>query len=168
MKVTKISKKLISEVVAQLCGLQAVDIVFQIRGKKDVSELDIAQVMKIDIQEARATLYKLYEANLASFERRRDKHKGWHISHWTFLEDNVPILHKKSQMDKIDQLKKRIKREKQNEFYMCRSACHRVDFEKAIELQFKCPECGELMHPQDNSRTLEVLSGKLKELESMD
>ncbi|MFH2021384.1 MAG: hypothetical protein ABIJ34_08290 [archaeon] len=161
----KVTKKLISEVVSQLVGLKAVDIIFFIRGKKDVSELEIAKVMKIDIQEARSLLYKLYENNLASFERRRDKHKGWHISHWTFLEDNVPKLYEKGQNEKIDQLKKRIHREQGNEFYMCRSACSRVDFEKAIEIQFKCPECGELMQPVDNSRTLEVLNEKLKELQ---
>jgi hypothetical protein len=41
----------------------------------------------------------------------------------------------------------------------------RMDFEKASEFQFRCPECGQIMNEQDNSRTIEFLTDRLKELE---
>ncbi len=41
-----------------------------------------------------------------------------------------------------------------------------VDFDKAISFNFKCPECGEIMHHQDNTRTIEFLKERIKELEA--
>ncbi len=161
----KVSKKLLSEVVSQVVGIEAVDVALYLKGKTDVSELVVAKDMKITVQEARALLYRLYENNVAKFERKRDKFKGWHISHWDLMEDNIPNLQRKIHEDKIEQIKNRIEREQQNMFYICTHACSRVDFEKAIEINFKCPECGGLMNPQDNKRTIEVLNEKLKELE---
>ncbi len=162
----RLSKKIVSEVVSNAVGIEAVDVALYLKGKTDVSELVVAKDMNITIQEARALLYKLYEVNLARFERKRDKHKGWHISHWDFLDENVHKIHKEQQMGKINVLRNRLNREQGNEFYMCRQACNRVDFDKAVEYNFKCPECGSLMNPIDNARTIEVLSGKIRELES--
>ena len=162
----RLTKKLISEVVSNAVGIEAVDIALYLKGKKDISELIIAKDMNISIQEARALLYKLYEAHLTSFERKRDKHKGWHISHWDFLDDNIHKLNLEQHQNKILLLRNRLDREQKNEFYMCGHACARVDFDKAVEVNFKCNECGALMNPVDNSRTIEVLSGKIQELES--
>jgi len=39
-----------------------------------------------------------------------------------------------------------------------------MDFEKAIDFNFKCPECGEIMQEQDNKRTIEFLQERIKEL----
>jgi len=50
-------------------------------------------------------------------------------------------------------------------FYMCRNACIRMDFDKAVDFNFKCPECGELMQEQDNRRTIEFIKERLRQLE---
>jgi len=163
----KVTKKLLSEVVTNHVSEDAVKVAKYLVGKTDVSELLVAEDLKLNVQEARAILYKLFEAGLTKFQRKRDKHKGWHISHWDFLEENVIKLHKKSHYDKISQLKQRLDREQNNEFYMCSYACNRMDFDKAATINYKCPECGGLMNPQDNSRTIEFLGEKIKEMESM-
>jgi len=163
----RITKKVIKEVVTELVGSDAVDMAFYLKGKEDVSELRIAKDLNLSVQEARAMLYRLYEKNIVVFERKKDKHKGWHISHWDFLDRNVLELQERSKKKKINDLKSRLMREKQNEFYMCKFACSRAVFDRAIEINFKCPECGELMHPQDNSRTIEVINTKLKKLEEL-
>ena len=50
---------------------------------------------------------------------------------------------------------------------MCKNACTRMDFEKAMEFNFKCPECGELMDEQNNTRTVEFLQERIKELDNV-
>ena len=162
----RLSKKLVSEVVSNAVGIDAVDMALYLKGKTDVSELKVAKDMKISIQEARAMLYRLYEAKLTRFERKRDKHKGWHISHWDFLDHNIIKLYKEQQRQKIRKLKHRLEREQKNEFFMCRNACSRVEFDKAVEANFKCPECGSLMNPVDNKRTIEVLNNKINDVEA--
>jgi transcription initiation factor TFIIE subunit alpha len=162
----RLTKKVLNEVISQSAGEDAVKIANYLKGKEDVSELDVAKEMKLSIQEARAILYRLYENNFVKFERKRDKHKGWHISHWDFLGENVIKQHHKNHVDRMHDLRQRIDREQNNTFYMCKFACSRSTFEIAFDKNFKCPECGALMQPQDNSRTIEVLSGKLRELET--
>jgi transcription initiation factor IIE alpha subunit len=40
-----------------------------------------------------------------------------------------------------------------------------MDFEKSMEFNFKCPECGELMDEQNNARTVEFLKERIDELD---
>ena len=40
----------------------------------------------------------------------------------------------------------------------------RVNFEKATDFGFKCPECGNILNIQDNSKTIQFLQNKIKEM----
>ncbi|MEA2036904.1 MAG: transcription factor, partial [Nanoarchaeota archaeon] len=53
-------------------------------------------------------------------------------------------------------------------FFICSQACVRLDFEQATEFEFKCPECGILLHQQDNVRTIDHIKERIKELETLD
>jgi len=161
-----INKKLIEEVVTELVGDEALPIVFYLKGKKKISEFIVAEELDLEIHKTRNLLYRLYEHNIVTFLRKKDKIKGWYICYWDFNEKIIPELALKIKQKKINKLKKRLEQEKSNTFYMCKNACARMVFEKAIEYNFKCHECGEIMHEQDNKRTIEFLTERLKELEN--
>jgi len=161
-----VTKKLIEEVVTELVGEDALEIVFYLKGKKRISEFIIAEELDLEIHRTRNLLYKLYEHNIVYFLRKKDKIKGWYICYWDFNEKIITELAKKILVNKVDKLRERLEREKDNTFYMCRNACARTTFDSAIEFNFKCPECGEIMHEQDNKRTIEFLTERLKELET--
>ncbi len=160
----KVDNKTISEVVGELLGEEAVNVALYLKGKEDVSELKVAKDLKMDIHDARAILYRLYENNVAKFERRKDRRKGWYITYWDLTLENMPDLYKKIQKDKLEKLQTRLEREKNHEFYMCENACTRMDFDKAVEFNFKCPECGKLMNPMDNERTIEFINERIQEI----
>ncbi len=160
----KITNKIISDVVGDLLGEEAVSIALFIKGKEKVSEFAVAKTMKMDVHQARAILYKLYEHNIAIFERKKDRQKGWYVTYWDFFPDNIEYIYKKVQRGKLDKLKERLEKEESSDFYMCKNACTRMDFDKAIGFDFKCPECGELMNPMDNKRTIEFINEKINEL----
>jgi len=67
---------------------------------------------------------------------------------------------------KLDKFTQRLKVEEANRgnFYLCPNACVRVNFEKATDFEFKCPECGVVLNHQDNEKTIEFLQSKIKEL----
>ena len=67
---------------------------------------------------------------------------------------------------KLEKLKERIKRETDSNFFICEHKCMRVEFEQAMDFEFKCPECGELMEEQDNASKIDELTKDIKKLES--
>lgn len=163
-KITNESKEKIENVVRELIGEEAIPIVLYLIGKTKVSEFTIANELDMEIHRARNLLYKLFEQNILTFIRKKDKIKGWYICYWDFNEKSIPFLDEKIKKNKLQKLQERLEKESNATFYMCKNACTRMDFEKAMEFNFKCPECGELMDEQNNQRTIEFLQQRIKEL----
>jgi transcription initiation factor TFIIE subunit alpha len=157
--------QLLKKIVKELVSEEAIPIVEYLRGKSKISEFVISEELELEIHKTRFLLYKLLDHNIVSFIRKKDKIKGWYICYWDLNEDIVNHLDQKMSDDKLDKLKERLKREEDNQFYMCKNACTRMDFDRAMEFNYKCPECGELMHIQDNSRTISFLKERITELE---
>lgn len=157
--------QLMEKIVVEVVSEEALPIIKYLHGKKRISEFVITEELDIEIHRTRFLLYKLLEHNLVTFIRKKDKIKGWYICYWDLNEAAVEQLDKKLRTQKIKKLKERLEREEGNQFYMCRNACVRMDFERAMEFNFKCPECGEIMHPVENQRTIDFLKSKIKDLE---
>jgi transcription initiation factor TFIIE subunit alpha len=164
LKLTKPTKKMTEEVVTELVGEHALQIIDFLRGKTKISEFIIAEELELEINETRNILYKLLEHNIVSFLRKKDRIKGWYICYWDFNEHMIPQLQKKMNVQKLEKMEERLERETAYTFFMCNNACSRMDFDKAMEFNFKCPECGSLMHQQDNQRTVEFLKDRIEEL----
>ena len=162
------SKKdtLLKQIVTELVSEDALPIVDYLKGKTRISEFVIAEELELEIHKTRFLLYKLLDHNIVSFIRKKDKIKGWYICYWDLNETMIPYLNEKLKEEKLVKLKERLSREENNQFYMCRSACARMDFDKAVGFNFKCPECGEIMNHQENERTIIFLKGRIEELES--
>ena len=159
-----VNKKIRDEVLTEVAGEEAIRIIDFIKDKKETSEFTIAEKTKIEIHKTRTILYKLFEANVATFIRRKDKIKGWYICYWDFAPQNINYAYKKLKKDRLEKLEVRLEKELGQQFFMCKNACARMNFEKAMDFEFKCPECGELMQQQDNSRTIEFLTNSINSL----
>jgi transcription initiation factor TFIIE subunit alpha len=48
---------------------------------------------------------------------------------------------------------------------MCGNNCIRLNFEQATDFEFKCPECGELLHQDDNAKKIKELEKEIKKIE---
>ena len=164
----KITKKLVDETIHEAIGEDAMPIVKFLEGRKNVSEFVISEKTKVEIHRVRNVLYRLHEKNLASYKRKKDSQKGYYISYWTFNRKSIKDVVSTLQNTKLHKLKERLEHEELNEgcFFLCTNACVRMNFEQGTEVEFKCPECGNLLQQQDNSRTIEVLRDRLKEMEA--
>ena len=156
--------KKIVDTVGEVAGDPAIKIVDFLKDKKNISEFIIADKTKLDMQTTRSVLYRLHGHNVASYIRKKDRKKGWYISYWTFNKHGVNDLIHKLKKQKLDKLKERLEKEETNlgNFYICTKACARLNFDQATEFEFKCPECGSLMHQQENERTIENIKEKIK------
>ena len=162
----KVTNTKIYDTVKEVVGEDSLKVVEFLRDKKNISDFKIAEKVKADIHEIRNILYRLYNHNLVTYYRKKDRQKGWYISYWTFNKKRIKDLMKNLHYSKIEKFGERLKHEEANKgnIYLCPSACVRVNFEKATDFGFKCPECGSILNLQDNSKTIEFLQGQIKEL----
>lgn len=162
----KLSNKVLEEVIIEVAGEDVLPLVSTLKNKKNVSEFKLAEKIGQEVNTTRNMLYRLYKSNLVSFIRKKDKVKGWYIYYWTFKVKNIRHLAFDLKKKKQAQLKERLDREKEGQFYLCPNKCIRLNFDQAVDFQFKCPECGGLMELDNNEDKIEVIEREIKELET--
>ena len=161
----KVSSKLVEEIVSEVAGNDVLPLVKALRNKSNVSEFKLADSIRKEINLTRNMLYRLYDRNLVSFIRKKDKKKGWYIYYWTFNQKRIKDLVKDTKKKKLDRLIERLNREKNTQFYVCANKCMRLDFEQSHDFNFKCPECGTLLDLEDNSKLVKELRVDVEKLE---
>ena len=161
----KMSAKIIENVVKDAVGEDILPLVRALKNKKNVSEFKLAERIDREVNQTRNLLYRLYQANLVSFIRRKDKKKGWYIYYWTFRPRNVRYLMTELKKKRLESLKERVKRESESQFYICSNKCLRLSFDQSFDFEFKCPECGEIMNHEENSSKIIELEQEIKDIE---
>ncbi len=164
---TAVRKNSHLQTVAEVIGEEAVPVVQYLKGKKNISEFKIAESIKTEVNSVRRMLYAMQTSNLVTYYRKKDRQKGWYISYWTLKPESFDHLLIATRKQKLQQLNERLHKEEAYEgmFYICPSLCTRLEFDKAAEISFKCPECGSTLQHQDNIKTIEQLRVKIGELE---
>lgn len=160
----RLSNKLIESVVSQVAGEDVIPLVHYLKNKKNISEFKLADSIKKEINLTRNMLYRLFDFNLVSFIRRKDKKKGWYIYYWTFNMKRIKYLVQNLKKERLEKLKERFEREKNEQFYSCDERCIRLDFEQTTNFEFKCPECGKLLNIEDNTEKKKEIEKEIKEL----
>lgn len=164
----RMTNQLIQSTISEVVGEDALAIVEFLKNRKNISEFIIAEKTDIEIHRVRNILYRMQKLNLASYKRKKDSKKGYYISYWTFNPRRVKDLVGEIKREKLDKLRERLEKEEANKncFFICQNACVRLDFEHSTELGFKCPECGSLLMQQDNTRTIDHLKERIREIEA--
>jgi transcription initiation factor TFIIE subunit alpha len=163
----KYTQKILNETVVEVVGEDALPVVKYLKGKKNISEFKIAEDIKLDVNVIRNILYRMFEHNIVTYHRKKDRIKGWYISYWTLNVDRIKFLVHDLKRRKLAKLKEKLAKEESQEdmFFLCPNLCVRVDFDQATNFNFKCPECGAIFVQQDNTKTIENLKKRIKELE---
>ena len=163
----KVTNTKIYDTVKEVIGAESIKIIEYLKDKKNISDFKIAEKVDRDIHEVRNILYRLYNNNLVTYYRKKDRQKGWYISYWTFNKKRIKDLIDKINREKLEKYSIRLREEESNlgNFYLCPNACVRVGFEKAVDLEYRCPECGNILNHQDNIKTVEFLKSKIKEIQ---
>jgi transcription initiation factor TFIIE subunit alpha len=159
-----LSKKVVESTIEKTSGKETLPLVNALKNKKDVSEFKLATDIKKDINETRNILYKLSNQNLVSSIRKKDKSKGWYVYYWTLNTNRMKYLAKTSKATHLKKLNQRLEEEKNIDFYSCINQCQRRDFERATEINFRCPECGDMLNQRDNTKIIKELEKEIKKL----
>ena len=103
--------KIVDDVVTELVGEDVLPLVKILKTKKNVSEFKLASSIRKEINLTRNMLYRLYDHNLVSFMRKKDKKKGWYIYYWTFDLKRVKYLVDDLKKKRLERLQERLGRE---------------------------------------------------------
>ncbi|MBW2970245.1 hypothetical protein KY309_00470 [Candidatus Woesearchaeota archaeon] len=160
----KITSKIVEDVVSEVAGKDVLPLVKALRNKSNVSEFKLADSIKREINLTRNMLYRLYDNNLVSFIRKKDKKKGWYIYYWTFNNKRVKDLVDNIKKQRFERLSDQLEREKTTQFYSCANKCVRLDFSHSHDFNFKCPECGLLLDLEDNGKKIKELQAEFVKL----
>jgi len=160
----KLTLEIVEELVRQIAGADTTRLMVLLFNKRNISEFLLSEKLGVSINSVRNMLYRLYGYNLVSSSRKKDKKKGWYIYYWTFnpLRAKDLIISRKEK--ELETLKKKILQEEGPPFFICENKCIRIEFNMAMEYDFKCPECGELMH-EDKSFNPSKVKNKIEEIE---
>lgn len=156
-----ISQKIVEDVIAAVVGTDVLPLVKKLRKQKNISEFKLATSMKKEINTIRNILYRLYNANLVTFIRKKDQKKGWYIYYWTFNDKEIKHLAEEQRKKKTEKISERLNRERNSSFYICQNKCLRLEFEQATDFEYKCPECGTLLEQEDNTQKIKELQKEL-------
>ena len=162
---TRLTEKKIEEVVRSACGDDVIPLIKKLHGKENVSEFKLADQLKEDIKRVRNILYRLYESNLVDFSRKKDKKKGWYIYYWTFKPEQIKFIYNKLKKEQIEQLKELLKNGGAQQLFICPNKCAQMNFEQAVTLEYKCPECGLLTIQEKKEEQVTEIKKKITALE---
>ncbi len=164
--VMKLSEEVLNELISQVVRKDAVAIVNLLRGKKNVSEVKLAEKLKLTINQIRSLLYSLSNYGLVTNIRKKDKKKGWYVYFWNFEEETAFKLKHEVNQKKLDELKSQLKIEEKINYYICPDECERVSSEDALECNFKCPDCGKLMVQESNIPGIIKIREEIKKIQN--
>ena len=141
----EIEEEILKDIITKLCGKTAAIVVPILKDKNNVDEFKIAEKAGLTINQARNVLYKLQHSDLVSFTRKKDKKKGWFIYFWTLNKERAIRLLREYYQKLLEEAEHTIKSRHKKNFYVCPRGHIELSHEAALEQNFECDECGELL-----------------------
>ncbi|MCW1294156.1 MAG: hypothetical protein QXJ12_01950 [Candidatus Parvarchaeota archaeon] len=131
-----------------------------------VEESHMARELGVEkLNTIRKELYKLFSRGLVAYVRKKRGKKAWYTYYWFANPDILIAALKQEYQDEIEQIKKAIDLNKVEEYYIC-PVCNRVyDAKTALENDFKCSNCGNILTHIDTEKVLESKQERIRELE---
>ncbi len=148
---------LLKEVVSMIVGKPAEGIVDLINSKNHVNEFLIAKKMDLTINQTRNLLYRIADHGLVSYVKKKDKKKGWYTYFWKLEIIKVLEFLEEILKNRIKNVEEEMRRRQNEQFYLCERCKIEIDQEKALDINFECPECGDILVLKDVTKDLRDL-----------
>jgi len=157
--------KLINDVMQSLAGKPANGLAEILYGKRDVNEFLIAKRINLTINQIRNILYKLLEAGIISFTRKKDKKKAWYTYFWTLdIVKSLEVLENMMKKER-DNYKKQLTLREKRRFYICKHCSIEVSEETALLNDFTCTECGNVYELNEDVKIITEIKNNIARTE---
>ena len=169
INISERQRQTLIEVVTDIAGEEVKKVTLVLlNAEEEITDEEISERLDMRLNQVRKALYKLYDLQLASFRRIRDKSTGWFVYFWTLHPEKIDLFVEKKQNEVLAKLKARLEYEENNMFFYCGNpGCPRVSFQEAMDNNFVCEKCGGRLEAFDNEPIKKVLREKIHELEEI-
>ncbi len=155
-------RPLLKTIVSSLVGAPASGVIDSLYEKKNVNEFLIAKKLKLTINQTRNILYRLADAGLVSFIRKKDAKKGgWYTYFWTLSLAKSITSYQVILLGQQASLQEQIRAQKTGRFYTCANCGVHLTEDQALQQDYVCAECGEVVTLEDTSGTVANLEKEL-------
>jgi|TARA_B100001971_G_scaffold125192_1_gene115273 transcription initiation factor TFIIE subunit alpha len=161
----KLTHEDIEDLMREIYGKEILPLVQLLKGRKNVNEFKIAEKLELTINQTRNMFYKLQDRGLIISTRKKDKKKGWYVYYWTFNDKEAKKLIVDHRNMKLHVLRRALSKEQEIVHFICKDNHVRIRYEEALEQDFRCPECGELLIEEDKDKILRKMKSDIKTLE---
>ena len=153
-------------VARELVGEEAVQLIKILSEQEETTDDELIQKTGIKLNNLRKLLYQLFEQNLVSYRRVRDKDAGWFKYYWRINRTGLSIVLNAKKRKVLSKLKERMDYEASNMFFFCPTDNIRFIFDEAMETNFQCTVCGGRLESVQNREIIETLKVKINEIEN--
>ena len=163
----ELTEDIIKRVMQESLGMEVLPITLLLNQNEELSELKLSTLLKTEVNETRRILYKLHHQNLVSFKKKKDEESGWYTYYWRLNLPRMNRLAENVSSTTIRKLNRRLSKEKNTQFFVCRDNCVRLDQNSALTYNFKCPECGQVLILEDNTKKILKIQQNLEEIKTV-
>jgi len=157
---------LLGNLVESLTGKMGRDILSILLDGPNINEFIIAKKLNLTINQTRNILYKLSDNGIVSFNRKKDKKKGWYTYFWTIDILKTLEFSENRILESIRNLHSQKRNRESKRFYICKTCGIEVSEETALLNNFTCTECGNVYEAQDSTDLLEDIDSKTSKFEN--
>ncbi|MEK6855544.1 MAG: hypothetical protein AABX66_00120 [Nanoarchaeota archaeon] len=157
---------LLRNILTPYIGGSSIGLVEVLYDKKNVNEFLISKKLKLTINQTRNVLYKLSDEGLVSFVRKKDNKKGgWYTYFWTLNIGRCLEKYRESLIEGLRSLREQRDSKKNSRFYKCINCNIEFNEEQALNANYTCSECGEVLQVKD---MMEIVAGLDKEITKLE
>lgn len=131
------------------------------RGEK--TDCAIAEKLKTRPNTIRRALNNLHEKKILSYRKERER-TGWYNYIWKIQDEALPEFIESEKGRHLKELQDKLSLENGNHFFECKDGCTRVDYAKALEMEFKCASCGKELAHYDNTEDIQTLQDEMQRI----
>lgn len=125
----------------------------------------LAEELDTKTSTIRRALYRLYEDRIADYRENRDPENGWLTFVWSYTPDQAERELEQARQEAAEEIREEIQELEENEIFVCPKSHVRLEFARAMDLEFRCPECGIEVEPVDEEERIQDLRDQLESIE---
>ncbi len=135
--------------------------ILKLLSRGEMTDCAIAEKLKTRANTIRRVLNNLHEKKILAYRKEREK-TGWYNYIWRIQDDALPDFISNERERHLKDLQEKLNSENGNHFFECKDGCTRVDYTKALEMEFKCASCGKELAHYDNTEDIQTIQDEME------